>query len=45
MIVADVIVVIGGKIEGSASLLLLIAESNNKLVIPIISFLTLFNKL
>lgn len=37
MIVADVIVVIGGKIEGSASLLLLIAESNNKLVIPIIS--------
>lgn len=37
MLVADVIVVIGGKIEGSASLLLLIAESNNKLVIPIVS--------
>lgn len=37
MRVADVIIVIGGKIEGSASLLLLIAESNNKLVIPIIS--------
>lgn len=37
MRVADVIIVVGGKTEGSANLLLHIADLDNKLVIPIIS--------
>lgn len=35
---ADIIIAIGGKVDGSANLLLHIAEINNKLVIPFVEY-------